>query len=160
MAATVPATASATAPHTAYQGTEKLLWGIVLGVITYWLFAGTVGTVAPEILRSINSEAERISAQQMNLAVSITALFSGLFIVVMGGLADKIGRVKIALLGLVANIVGSFLVVLAAGAVALPLMLAGRAVQGFSAACIMPATMALVKTYWDGAGRQRAVSMW
>jgi DHA2 family multidrug resistance protein-like MFS transporter len=24
----------------------------------------------------------------------------------------------------------------------------------------MPATMALVKTYWDGAGRQRAVSMW
>jgi MFS family permease len=89
-----------------------------------------VGTVAPEILRSINSEAERISAQQMSLAVSITALFSGLFIVVMGGLADKIGRVKIALLGLVANIVGSFLVVLAAGAVALPLMLAGRAVPG------------------------------
>ena len=92
--------------------------------------------------------------------MSITALFSGLFIVVMGGLADKIGRVRITLLGLVANIVGSILVVLAAGAVALPLMLAGRAVQGFSAACIMPATMALVKTYWDGAGRQRAVSMW
>jgi hypothetical protein len=39
-------------------------------------------------------------------------------------------------------------------------MLAGRAVQGFSTACIMPATMALVRTYWDGAGRQRAVSMW
>src|SRR5690606_1374007 len=32
--------------------------------------------------------------------------------------------------------------------------------QGFSAACIMPATMALVKAYWDGPGRQRAVSMW
>ena len=160
MAATAPATASATAPAPAYQGTEKLLWGIVLAVITFWLFAGTVGTVAPEILRSINSDAERISAQQMNLAVSITALFSGLFIVVMGGIADKIGRVKITLLGLVAGIAGSVLVVLAAGAVALPLMLAGRAVQGFSAACIMPATMALVKTYWDGAGRQRAVSMW
>ena len=160
MAAATPATASATAPHTAYQGTEKLLWGIVLAVVTFWLFAGTVGTIAPEILRSINSDAERISAQQMNLAVSITALFSGLFIVVMGGLADKIGRVRVTLLGLAAGIVGSVLVVLAAGAVALPLMLAGRAVQGFSAACIMPATMALVKTYWDGAGRQRAVSMW
>ena len=46
MAATTPATASATAPHTAYQGTEKLLWGIVLAVVTFWLFAGTVGTVA------------------------------------------------------------------------------------------------------------------
>src|SRR5512144_948652 len=127
MAASAPATASPTAPTTGYQGTEKLLWGIVLAVITFWLFAGTVGTVAPEILRSINSDAERISAQQMNLAVSITALFSGLLIVVMGGIADKIGRVKITLLGLVAGIAGSVLVVLAAGAVALPLMLAGRA---------------------------------
>lgn len=157
-------TASAAAPRqaeqTAYQGNDKLLIGIVLGVVTFWLFAGTVGTIAPEILKAINSDAERISAQQMNLAVSITALFSGLFIVVMGGVADRIGRVKITLLGLIAGIVGSLLVVLAAGAAALPLMLAGRAVQGFSAACIMPATMALVKTYWDGADRQRAVSMW
>jgi DHA2 family multidrug resistance protein-like MFS transporter len=39
-------------------------------------------------------------------------------------------------------------------------MLAGRAIQGLSAACIMPATMALVKAYWDDTGRQRAVSMW
>lgn len=152
--------AVAPAAGTAYRGTDKLLLGIVLGVITFWLFAGTVGTIAPEILRSINSESERITAQQMNLAVSITALFSGLLIVVMGGLADRVGRVKIALLGLGAGIVGSLLVVLAAGAAALPLLLAGRAIQGFSAACIMPATMALVKTYWDGPGRQRAVSMW
>ena len=39
----------------AYQGTEKLLWGIVLAVVTFWLFAGTVGTVAPEILKDIKS---------------------------------------------------------------------------------------------------------
>lgn len=144
----------------AFQGNDKLLTGIVLAVVTFWLFAGTVGTIAPEILRSINTDAERVTAQQMNLAVSITALFSGLLIVVMGGLADRLGRVRITLLGLVAGIVGSLLVVLAAGAAALPLMLVGRAVQGVSAACIMPATMALVKTYWDGPGRQRAVSMW
>lgn len=36
----------------------------------------------------------------------------------------------------------------------------GRAIQGVSAACIMPASLALVKTYWDGAERQRAISMW
>lgn len=48
----------------------------------------------------------------------------------------------------------------AIGSVALPLLLAGRAIQGFSAACILPASMALVKSYWDGAGRQRAVSIW
>jgi len=144
-----------------YQGTEKLLWGIVLGVITFWLFAGTVGTVAPEILKDINrGGTEYVNAQAMNLGVSITALFSGLFIVVMGGVADRVGRVKITLLGLIMGVAGSLLVVLAAGSFALPLLLAGRAVQGFSAACIMPSSMALVKTYWDGPGRQRAVSMW
>lgn len=30
-----------------YQGTEKLLWGIVLAVVTFWLFAGSAATVAP-----------------------------------------------------------------------------------------------------------------
>lgn len=149
------------AAEQAYRGTDKLLFGIVLGVITFWLFAGTVGTVAPEILKDINrGGTEYVNAQAVNLGVSITALFSGLFIVVMGGLADKVGRVRITLLGLVMGVVGSLLVVLASGAFALPLLLAGRAVQGFSAACIMPASMALVKAYWDGPGRQRAVSMW
>lgn len=157
MSATAP---SAAAP--AYHGTERLLWGIVLGVVTFWLFAGTVGTVAPSILKDINADPTRpfIDINAMNLAVSVTALFSGIFIVVMGGVADRIGRVRIALAGNVLGIVGSLMIVLASGSLALPLLLGGRAIQGLSAACIMPATMALVKTYWDGKGRQRAVSMW
>lgn len=154
-------TAAAPATEQGYQGTEKLLWGIVLGVVTFWLFAGTAGTVAPAILRDINAGGtEYVNAQAMNLAVSITSLFSGLFIVLMGGTADRVGRVRIALIGLVMGIIGSALLVFAAGPLALPLLITGRAIQGFSAACIMPSTMALVKTYWDGAGRQRAVSMW
>ncbi|MDY5139433.1 MFS transporter, partial [Actinotignum timonense] len=44
-------------------------------------------------------------------------------------------------------------------------LLAGRGdryrdFEGLGAACIMPASMALVKAYWDGPARQRAVSMW
>lgn len=39
-------------------------------------------------------------------------------------------------------------------------LMAGRIIQGLSAACIMPATLALIKTYYDGAQRQRAVSFW
>ena len=154
-------TAAPSAPAAqGYRGTEKLLWGIVLAVLTFWLFAGTAGTVAPQILRDINSSQQYVDAASMNLAVSVTALFSGLFIVMMGGFADKLGRVKITLLGIVMGIIGSLLLVFAAGPLALPLLLAGRAIQGFSAACIMPASMALVKSYWDGAERQRAVSMW
>lgn len=141
-----------------YQGTEKLLWGIVLAVITFWLFAGTVGTVAPAIQKDIGEEV--LGSSALSLAVSITGLFSGLFIVLAGGIADKLGRVKITLIGVVLNIVGSLLLVVAGGAFALPMLLTGRIIQGFAAACIMPASMALVKTYWDGAKRQRAVSMW
>jgi MFS transporter, DHA2 family, multidrug resistance protein len=147
-----------TAPPKGYQGTEKLLFGLVLAVVTFWLFAGTAGTVAPAILEDIGTQ--HVDAASMNLAVSITALFSGLFIVLMGGLADRLGRVKITLLGVVLGMVGSLMLIFAAGSLALPLLLTGRAVQGFSAACVMPASLSLVKAYWDGPGRQRAVSMW
>ncbi|MBO3141897.1 MFS transporter [Dermatophilus congolensis] len=153
--------ATNTTPPVGYQGTEKLLWGIVLAVITFWLFAGTAGTVAPAIMADVNAGGvQHVDASAMNLAVSITALFSGLFIVLMGGTADKVGRVKITQVGIIAGIIGSALLLFAAGPAALPLLLVGRAIQGFSAACIMPASMALVKSYWDGPARQRAVSMW
>jgi DHA2 family multidrug resistance protein-like MFS transporter len=149
-----------------FRGNDKLLTGIVLGVLTFWMFAGTVGTIARSMLSDINGGPidqvpnPYIGLNQMNLAVSITALFSGLFIVFFGGIADRVGRVRIALLGNALSIVGSVLIIFARGGLSVPLLLTGRAVQGLSAACIMPATMALVKTYWDGEGRQRAVSMW
>ncbi|HET9126583.1 MAG TPA: MFS transporter [Propionibacteriaceae bacterium] len=149
-----------------FHGNDRVLSGIVAGVLTFWMFAGTVGTVARTILTDINGGAigtiahPLVSLDQMNLAVSITALFSGLFIVFLGGLADRYGRVKVAFIGNMLNIIGSAMLVLASGSAALPMLLGGRALQGLSAACIMPATMALVKTYWSGAQRQRAVSMW
>ena len=40
------------------------------------------------------------------------------------------------------------------------MLLGGRVVQGLSAACIIPASMALVKTYYEGKDRQRALSYW
>ncbi|HKY44467.1 MAG TPA: MFS transporter, partial [Pyrinomonadaceae bacterium] len=39
-------------------------------------------------------------------------------------------------------------------------LMTGRIIQGLSAACIMPATLALIKDYFDGKERQRAVSFW
>lgn len=40
------------------------------------------------------------------------------------------------------------------------MLLVGRALQGLSAACIMSASLALLKAFWDGPERQRAISMW
>ncbi|HEY6120656.1 MAG TPA: MFS transporter, partial [Pyrinomonadaceae bacterium] len=88
----------------AYRGTDKLIFGIVLAVITFWLFAQTTLNVAPTMRDELG-----IGESLINIAVSITALFSGIFIVVAGSLADRLGRVKLTYIGLALGIVGSFL---------------------------------------------------
>jgi len=137
-----------------YQGTDKLIFGIVLAVITFWLFAQTTLNIAPVMGADL-----QISNNLNNLAVSITALFSGIFVVVAGGLADRVGRVKLTYIGLLFSIIGSFLIVISPSGTAV-FLLAGRILQGLSAACIMPATLALMKAYYDGKERQRALSFW
>lgn len=58
-------------------------------------------------------------------------------------------------IGLMLSIVGSALLFISWEPV---LFLLGRAIQGLSAACIMPATLALIKTWYEGNARQRAIS--
>lgn len=139
-----------------YHGTDRLLYGIILGVLAFWLFAQTTLNINVEMGDDLGME-----QSAMNIAVSITSLFSGIFIVVMGGLADRIGRVKIVQIGFIFSILGSVLVALTpTGSFSTPVLLIGRVFQGLSGACIMPASLALVKAYWDGTARQRAVSLW
>lgn len=139
-----------------YKGNDRLLFGIIFGVLAFWLFAQTTLNINVDMSRDL-----RMETSMMNIAVSITALFSGIFIVVMGGLADRFGRVKLIMIGFVFSIVGSLIVGFTpAGPMGSPVLITGRIFQGLSGACIMPASLALVKAYWDGAGRQRAISLW
>jgi DHA2 family multidrug resistance protein-like MFS transporter len=139
-----------------YKGNDRLLSGIIMGVVGFWLFAQTTLNVAPDMSRDLG-----VNASSMNVAVAITSLFSGIFIVVMGGVADRVGRVKVTRIGFYLGIVGSlFVAITPTGWLSAPVLLVGRALQGLSAACIMPATLALIKAYWDGPARQRAISMW
>ncbi len=139
-----------------FRGNDRLLCGILLGVVTFWLFAQTTLNIAPDMGRDLG-----LDTNTMNIAVAITALFSGIFIVVCGGLADRTGRAKIIKIGFYLSIIGSLLVGLTpTGRFASAFLLAGRVLQGLSGACIMPASLALVKAYWDGAARQRAISLW
>ena len=135
-----------------YKGTNKLITGIVFGVITFWLFAQSLVNIVPAVQEDLG-----ISLGTLNIAISLSALFSGLFIVAMGGLADKVGRKRITNIGFILSIIGSLCLVIANGAT---LLIIGRILQGLSAACIMPATIALVKTYYEDADRQRALSFW
>src|SRR6476660_1578598 len=143
-------------PDAGFRGNDRLLCGLILGVLTFWLFAQTTLNIAPNMGHDLG-----LGASMMNTAVAMTALFSGIFMVVIGGLADRLGRVRIVRIGFYLSILGSLLVGLApANFLASSFLLTGRALQGLSGACIMPASLALVKTYWNGAARQRAVSLW
>src|SRR5690606_2368759 len=90
------------------RGNDRLLFGIVLGVLAFWLCAQTTLNFSPVMAADL-----QVEQSFMNVAVSITALFSGIFIVVIGGLADKVGRVRMVMLGFVFSIVGSLLIGLA-----------------------------------------------
>ena len=138
------------------KGNDRLLFGIIMGVVAFWLFAQTTLNIAPDMSRDLGMD-----ASMMNVAVAITSLFSGIFIIVIGGLADRVGRVKVTRIGFYLSIAGSLLVAITPpGQFATPIMLLGRALQGLSAACIMPASLALLKVFWEGPQRQRAISMW
>lgn len=139
-----------------FVGNDRVLFGIVFGVLAFWLFAQTTLNISPLMATELG-----VQTSVMNIAVSITALFSGIFIVVAGGLADRLGRIMVLNWGFVLSIIGSLLVGLApAGAMAELFLMVGRVLKGLSAAAIMSSSLALVRTYWHGAARQRAISLW
>ncbi|MDU6195863.1 MAG: MFS transporter, partial [Staphylococcus haemolyticus] len=91
-----------------FRGDNKLLIGIIIGVLTFWLFAQSLVNVVPTLQSSFNTDMGTI-----NIAISLTALFSGLFIVGAGDIADKLGRVKMTYIGLALNIIGSLCLIIA-----------------------------------------------
>ena len=139
-----------------FVGNDRVLFGIIFGVLAFWLFAQTTLNISPVMAGDLG-----IETSVMNIAVSITALFSGIVIVVVGSLADRFGRVKVVQMGFVLSIIGSLLVGSApSGRLAAVFLMLGRILQGLSGAFIMSASLALVKSYWHGAARQRAISLW
>ena len=118
------------------------------------------GTIVNTIFPSVIADLKLTSTEVQWVQESYVLVFASLLLV-WGSLADRIGRVKVVQAGFFLNMLGSLLIGMApAGDMATVFLLTGRALQGLSAACIMPASLALVKTYWDGPARQRAVSLW
>jgi DHA2 family multidrug resistance protein-like MFS transporter len=70
--------------------------------MTFWLFTPTTLKIAPTMRDEL-----QISGSLRNTALSITALFSGIFVVVAAGLADRFGRVKLTNVALALSGVGS-----------------------------------------------------
>lgn len=141
-----------------YRGNDRILLGFILGLLSFWLFAMMMITGNVEMNKEL-----QLSSSTLSLSVSITALFSGMTIVLFGKLADKLGRVKVTRWGFYFGIAGAALIACTPSGnhfLTAPILVLGRILQGLSAACIMPSTLALLREYWDEKGRQRAVSLW
>ena len=50
-----------------YKGNDKLLFGIILGVLAFWLFAQTTLNINVDMAKDLGME-----SSMMNIAVSIT----------------------------------------------------------------------------------------
>lgn len=109
-----------------YKGNDRALIGFILGLLGFWLFAQTMLNINVEMGKQLS-----ISSSVLNLAVAAAALFSGLFVVVAGNLADRFGRVRILRWGYLFGVVGGGLVACTMpGRLAVPLLIAGRIFQG------------------------------
>ena len=131
---------------------SKLLTGIVLSILTYWLFAQSFLNIGPKIQTTFDA-----SPDIVNISVSLTSFVTGVFMVVAGNISDKFGKVKLTRIALVLSIVGSLMLIVSGNVV---MLLLGRIVQGLSAAIIMPATISIVNDFFDGDDRQKALSFW
>jgi DHA2 family multidrug resistance protein-like MFS transporter len=125
---------------------------MVLAILTFWLFAQSMVNIIPSMQKDF-----RATPSILSIATSLTSLFCGLFIVVGGGFADKLGRKKVTYIGLIISIIASIALIVTSNATVL---MVSRALQGFSAALIMPATLSLIRTNFEDAERQRALSYW
>lgn len=136
-----------------YRSGNLIILGIVLSIITYWLFAQAFLNIGPHVQETYSGA----SAGIINLSISLTSLITGIFMVAAGNVSDNIGKVKVTYAGIILSIIGSLLIIITANPA---LLIIGRIVQGFSAAMLMPATISIINTIFTGDRRRSALSYW
>src|SRR5688500_8789289 len=107
----------------------------------------------PSIRRSFPD----VSTATLSWVLAAYSVVFGALLLGAGRIADRSGRRRIFLLGLLIFTVGSLLCGVAPSAW---LLIAGRVVQAIGAALLMPASLALLLTATPASARPQAVAMW
>jgi EmrB/QacA subfamily drug resistance transporter len=149
-----PAPSEETVPDAAHDGRR---W-VVLGVLCLSLLVvGIDGTIVNVALPTLVREIGASSSELQWIVDAYTIVFAS-FLLIAGNTGDRLGRKWVLLVGLVIFGAGS----LACALVHSPTALIGtRAIQGFGAAFIMPATLSiLTNVFVDPEERARAIAIW
>ena len=112
-----------------------------------------LNVVLPTLVRKLHA-----TTSELQWIVDAYALVFGGLMLVAGSLADRVGRKRTFLAGLLAFAAGS---TWAAFSGSVGILIAARASMGIGAALIMPSTLAIITTMFADAGeRQRALGFW
>ncbi len=112
-----------------------------------------LNVVLPTLVRKLHA-----STSELQWIVDAYALVFGGLMLVAGSLADRVGRKRTFLAGLLAFAAGS---TWAAFSGTVGMLIAARASMGIGAALIMPSTLSIITaTFADRGERQRALGVW
>ncbi len=125
---------------------------IALGVAMIILDATVVNVALPSMIRSLGLTTN--DAEWVNAAYSLT--FASLLILA-GRLADRSGRRRLFLLGVIIFVAASVLVGLSESAIH---VISCRALQGVGAALILPSSLSIINAVFVGRSRAIAFAVW
>ena len=131
-------------------------WAILAVLCLSLLIVGIDGTIVNVALPSLVRELGASSSQLQWIVDAYTLVFAS-FLLLAGSLGDRYGRRTALTVGIVIFGAGSLASALVGSAGALILT---RAVQGFGAAFIMPATLSILTNVFSPEERPRAIGIW
>jgi EmrB/QacA subfamily drug resistance transporter len=146
-------------PETLAPATPRTLrrsWPILFALTLATLVVTIDNSVLNVALPAISRELHAGTGELQWIANAYSLLFGGLLLT-GGNLADRLGRKRVLLGGLVAFGGASALVLLVHNGVEL---IALRALIGAAAAFVMPSTLALIYRLFDGPARATAMALW
>jgi DHA2 family multidrug resistance protein-like MFS transporter len=151
---------STAAPRDLAQSGHPRRW-LILGVLVFSLLVVVLdNTVLNVALRTISQpKPTGLGASQADLEWSInsyTLIFAGLLFT-WGILADRVGRKRVLMLGMVLFGITSLLCAYAGSPGEL---IAARAAMGFSGAAIMPSTLAVIANVFPREEQGKAIGVW
>ena len=129
-----------------------VLWIAILASFVSFLDASVINVALPAIERDLGGG---LTTQQW--AVDAYLITLGALILLAGSLSDVLGRIVILRIGLVGFGVASLLCAVAGTP---EILIVARALQGVAGALLVPSSLALITSSFDGPARSKAIGRW
>ena len=145
---------SADAP-TSIRYVKYRWWGLLaisLGVATIIMDATIVSVAIPAVVADLG-----ISSTEVQWVQEIYTLLFAALLLTWGRVADRVGRRRIMLIGVVLFAAASLLCAVAGSG---GMLILGRALQGLGGSMILPTTLALLNANFQGRERGIAFAVW